>query len=70
MLGATVSHILNPFSKTYRTVFHIKTDDHSCHLIMANKNFQIKPDNLKKLHVEKFINMDLTLEQYSQATCG
>ena len=48
--------------------FHLKTDDRSCNLM--TENFHVKPDNLNKNHVKKFINMDLTLEQYSQATCG
>ena len=53
----------------FRTVFFMKTDDRSCHLM--TKNFQIKPANSKhKLHVKKFINMDFKVQQYSQATCG
>ena len=49
-------------------LFHMKADDRSCHLM--TKNFQIKPDNLKEMHVKHFIHIDLTFKQYSQATCG
>ena len=48
MLGATITHIYTHLAKLadFRTVFPMKTDDLSCHLM--NTSFQIKPDNLKK----------------------
>ena len=56
-MSVPLTGIEPPFALTdFRTMFRMKADDCSCHLM--TKNFQIKPDNLKKLHVKKFINMD------------
>ena len=38
----------------FRTVFYMKTDNRSCH--QMTKNFQIKPDNLKKQNACKEIH--------------